>query len=231
MKNLKTVVGAVLALALYSTTSWASGPSVPVHIKYDPVRFITSAAATPNGGVVDSAVARRIGAAGASSVLDTTQAISTENWMFYNPQVLADTTSQFCALLVTSSQFAGDDGCESGADSLAAAMQVSVDGVTWATVAAIPGNTVSASTGPIVSRNNQTILGGAFMDRLSLNGAALANGQPIWLFRWKTRGAQSLHDIDAASVQFFPFIRFILSFHDAKGYKVQAKVGHYGAIN
>ena len=226
---MKKILLAALAALSIAGPAWASGPSVPVHIKFDEVRFTTRAAANANGGLVDSSFASRVGAAGASSVLDTTGAISTENWMFYNPVVLADTTNQFCTLLVYDATSAGD--CESGADSLAVAMQVSPDGVTWLTTAALPAQTASAGTNPIGTRNNQTILNGAFMDRLSLNGAALANGQPVWAFRYKARGAQQFVEVSEGSTQFYPFIRFILSFHDAKGYIVQAKVGHYGASN
>lgn len=228
---MKKILLAALAAIAVAGTAWASGPSVPTHIKYEQVHFITSAAATGNGGVSDSLQARRVGAAGASSVLDTTAAISTESWMFYNPSVLADTTNQFCMLLIHSSMTGGDDGCESGADSLAVAMQVSADGVTWATCAALPAQSAAGATAPIVTRNNQTILNGAFMDRLSLNGAALANGQPLWMFRYKLRGAQQFADISEGSTQFFPYIRFILSFHDAKGYKVAGKIGHWSAID
>jgi hypothetical protein len=227
---MKKIFLAALAVLCFAGTAWAQ---VPVRIKYQPVLFRTNAAANDHGGAVDSVAARRVGAAGASSVLDTTVAISTDGWMIYNHNsgVAGDTTSAFCTLIVYGSQDGGDDGCESGADSLAVAMQVSADGKSWLTAAVLPAQTASAGTNPIGSRNNQTIVNGAFMDRLSLNGAAVANGQPVWMFRYKQRVVQSLSEVSEGNLHFWPLIRFVLSFHDAKGYKVQAKVGSYSAVN
>jgi hypothetical protein len=214
------------ALAVFfAATSWASGPTVPLHQKVDNVMFRSQVAANASA-VWDSLVTRRVGAAGTSSVLDTTVAISTEGWL--RPQGMTgaatDTSQVWLALHVAASVDGGDAGCQSGADSLAVAMQVSVDGQTWITTAAVPGQTASAGANPITSRNNQTIVNGAFKDALSLNGAALANGQPAWVFKYRFRGVNQLSAIDCDNAIDYPFIRFIFSFHDAAGYMVKAKI-------
>lgn len=227
MKNLNRVVGAVLALSLCASGAWAIGQPVAMFSKVDQVIFRASVAANPTSQW-DSLTTMRVGAAGASSVLDTTLAISTEGWVFPTNQPLNDTSFVFCTLIVHDA--IGSDDCESGADSLAVAMQVSADGQTWTTLAAVAGQ-AAGTTNPITSRNNQTILSGNFHDRISMNGAALAAGQPIWLFKFKQRTATALDGSDAANAYVFPYIRFVLSFHDAKGYKVQAKVVHFQATN
>jgi hypothetical protein len=224
--TMKKILIAALA-AIWATNAMALGSSIPhpAHMDYVEAHFITSAAATV-GGISDSTTARRVGAALASSVLDTTAAFSTAGWVI--PQtvagVAADSNATWCKLLVYASLSGGDDGCESGADSLAVAMQVSADGITWATTAALPAQTISGGTNPIGSRNNQTIVNGAFKDDLSLNGASVANGQPLWVFFYKFRGLNSAPaNLTADNGYLFPYIRFVFSLHDAKGYKIKAK--------
>jgi len=221
---MKKLIAALVLVAAVHGTAFAQFGQVPVRLVHENVKFRTSA--SNNAGFVDSLVAKRVGAAGASSVLDTTAAISTQGWHFWTGLNVTDTSNVFCQLTVFDAP--GSDACQTGADSLAAAMQVSANGEDWLTVAAITGQTVSAGTNPIASRNNQTIANGAFMDRLSLNGAALANGQPVWVFRYKIRPAQTLGgSVAEGDVQMFPYIRFILSLHDAAGYKIAAKVSHF----
>jgi len=223
----KILLAALAAFTMVGTAHAVA--SSPVRIEYQTVKFRTNAAANPAPGFVDSTTTMRLGAAGASSVLDTTTVISTEGWLFDGPKVLADTSGFHCILYVYDAQ--GADDCQSGADSLAVAMQVSANGEDWATVAAVAGQTVSAATNPIGTRNNQTILNGAFMDRLTLNGASVANGKPVWMFKYKVRGAQQFNALSEGEVHGWPFIRFILSFHDAAGYKVGAKVAYLsGAV-
>lgn len=224
-KILLAVIGTLWATAAFALPSTIP---FPFHMDYQSVSFITNAAANVNGGRVDSVTARRVGAAGASSVLDTTVALSTAGWASPNAITggATDTSAVWCRLMVYGALDGGDDGCESGADSLAVAMQVSADGITWATTAALPAQTISGGTNPIASRNNQTIANGAFKDDLSLNGAAVANGQPIWSFVYKYRGINNLPaDLSGDNAFLWPYIRFVLSFHDPKGYKVHAKVG------
>jgi len=229
---MKKLVLAMAVIAAFATTANAV-PSSPARQEVINLRFITSAAANANGGVVDSVVARRVGAAGASSVLDTTKAISTEGWVIPTTNhtgAATDTSQVWMTLLIYGAAQIGD-ACESGADSLGVALQVSPDGVTWLTTAAIAGQTVSAGTNPIATRNNQTIANGAFRDALSLNGAALANGQPVWMFKHRFRGINQRDAVDSDNAFQYPFIRFILSFHDAKAYKVQGKVIVLSAAN
>ncbi len=229
----KVLIAALAAIAVLTGGTARAQQSVGTLVRYDQIHFITSAAANPNGGGVDSLVARRVGAAGASSVLDTTAAIGTLGWMRQLHTLnggATDTSAVWATLLVYANLAGGDDGCESGADSLAVAMQVSVDGVTWATTAAVAGQSASGGTAPIATRNNQTILAGVYKDALSLNGASVANGQPLWVFKYRIRGINQVANIDCDNVFDFPYIRFVLSFHDAKGYKVAAKIGHFSGI-
>ena len=220
----KVLIAALLALSAVNV-AWASGPTVTVHQKVETVFFRAQVWAN-SFAVWDSSITRRVGAAGASAVLDTTVAISMENWL--RPQgvtgLATDTSQVWLTLLVHGALDGAEDGCESGADSLAVAMQVSADGNVWLTTAAVAGQSASASTAPIVSRNNHTIANGAFKDALSLNGLSLANGQPSWLFKYRFRGANQLAAVDCDNAYDWPYIRFVLSFHDAKGYKVRAKL-------
>ena len=222
MKNLNRVVGALLALSLSSTLAWSVGLPSGRFMKFDPLMFRAQVAAN-HVSVWDSVATSRVGAAGASSVLDTTVAISTEGWDVPAGTVVAD-SALFAHLIVYDATVGGD--CESGADSLGVALQVSADGVTWATTAVITAQT-GAAANPIGSRNNQTIANGAFLDLLSANGAALGNGAPIWSYAFKNRPVFSTGLLDNTRIVMFPFIRFILSFHDAKAYIVNAKIGHY----
>lgn len=225
MKNrILAALSALVSIAVISTASWA-GPSVPVHYQWDEVKFRAQVAANPVG-VWDSLVTMRVGAAGASSVLDTTVAISTAGWVVPGNQALSDTSGVFCYLVVHDAP--GSDDCESGADSLAVAMQGSADGQTWVTFLTFKTGT-AAST--ITSRNNQTIVSGVFTDQISANGAALAAGQPVWVYKFKKRAASALDGVELGDPMCFPLIRFVLSFHDAKGYKVAAKIGHLSAVD
>lgn len=226
MKN-RILIAALAAFTLFAGSAWAIGTPVSVFTKFDDVKFRAQVAANP-ASIWDSTVTSRVGAAGASSVLDTTVAISTEGWVIPINQAINDTSGVFCTLIVHDATAAGD--CESGADSLAVAMQVSADGVTWTTLAAVAAQ-AAPTTNPITSRNNQTIASGTFHDRLSMNGAALAAGQPIWAFKFKMRSVTPLDGSNVAEAYQFPYIRFVLSFHDAKGYIVQAKVFHQMAVN
>ena len=226
-KNLVFILLTLAALASCASSAFAIGTPVAVFTKFDEVKFRAQVAANP-ASVWDSTVTSRVGAGGASSVLDTTVAISTEGWVIPINQALSDTSGVFCTLIVHDATAAGD--CESGADSLAVAMQVSADGTTWTTLAAVAAQ-AAPTTNPITSRNNQTIVNGTFHDRLSMNGAALAAGAPIWMFKFKMRSVTPLDGSDVANAYQFPFIRFVLSFHDAKGYIVQAKVFHQMAVN
>jgi len=208
----KLVLAAVAAFMLIGigTDAYAQG----ARIRVEQVFFRTSAA--NSAGYVDSLVMQSVGAAGASSVLDTTVGIATVHWQV--PDRLAVGDSAVVAALIIYDDVDGD--CESGADSLAVAVQVSPDGNTWTTLGAVAGQTGSS----IASRNNQTIANGSFLDRLSENGAALANGQPIWVYKFKARGNAGLAGLDQSAIFHFPFVRFITSAHDAKGYKVRAKI-------
>jgi hypothetical protein len=210
----KLILAALAAFTLVGlgTDAYAQG-----RIRTENVFFRTSALNTADG-FVDSLVMQSVGAAGASSVLDTTAGISTARWLIPQNMQVGDS-----AVVATLYIYDSPDGdCESGADSLGVAVQVSPDGSTWTTLATVAGQTTTANM--ITSRNNQTIANSAFLDRLSDNGASLANGQPIWNFKFKARGNTGLATLDQSSIFHFPFVRFITSAHDAKGYKVRAKI-------
>ena len=220
----KILLAALMAFG-FTSHVWAAANPVSVYMKYDELKFRSQVAANP-ASQWDSVVTSRVGVAGASSILDTTLAIGTDGWAFPNQFGNVDSAAFFCTLLVHDATVAGD--CESGADSLAAAVQVSADGVTWVTLGAVSGQS-AGTTNPITSRNNQTIANGAFHDRLSLNGAALAAGAPVWMFTFRVRMPYTLAISDPNVIVQWPYIRFVLSFHDAKGYIVQARVGHWSA--
>jgi hypothetical protein len=218
----KILLAALAAFTLFGTAHADSGPAVGLRFKWDPVLFRSQAASNPNA-VVDSAITSRVGAAGASSVLDTTAAIGTDGWgMPTSSNVLAD-SNEFARLVVYDAPV-GD--CQSGADSLAVATQVSADGVSWVTLPVVAGQSSGAAGATIITRNNQTILNGVFMDVISQNGASIANGPPVWIYRFKFRGAKPLGSTDIGDLPLYPMVRFILSFHDAAGYIVSAKLGH-----
>ena len=214
----RILVAAFAAVTLLSGSAWA-GPSAPIHMSYSQVGFRTQVAANP-ASQWDSLVTQRVGASGASSVLDTSLAISTEGWIL--PGSLGTTDS--LAFLHVIVYDATGSGCESGADSLALAVQVSADGVTWASALTFKGGT-AAST--ITSRNNQTIVSGVFLDDISVNGAALAAGAPIWSYKYRNRPATSLTGVDIGGLVLWPYLRFIISFHDPKAYKVAMKIGRF----
>jgi hypothetical protein len=224
MKRIVFAAFAAICTLVGFTDAFAVGPPVGIFQRYETLRWRARVAAN-DPSLWDSTATMRVGAAGASSVLDTSLAVSTEGWAL--PASLGTTDSlQFMHVLIYDIDGAS---CESGADSLACAVQVSADGNTWATTLTFKGGT-AAST--ITSRNNQTIVSGTFLDDISLNGAALAAGAPIWSFRYKQRPVTTLGGaVDIGGLLQWPFVRFILSFHDAKGYKVYGKVGHYQAVN
>lgn len=227
MKKILAFVVGVLGLTALASNAFALGTVAGAFMKYDNVYFRTSAA-TEYSGYVDSLTSFTVGAAGASSVLDTTAAISTEGWIIPMNQSLSDTSGVFATLCVYDAP--GSDDCQSGADSLAVATQVSVDGVTWVTAAAVGNQNLNTNGTVIASRNNQTILNGAFVDLLSTNGASLANGKPVWFYRFKIRAATPVEAVNTSSLHLWPYVRFILSYHDAAGYKVAAKIGHLQAV-
>ena len=223
---MKKILLAALAAFTLCGTAWAqSGPGVSgARVVFEQVRFRSQVAANAPS-VWDSVVTARVGAAGASAVLDTSVAISTLGWFVPTANAVGD-SAQFAAIVVYDATTGGD--CESAADSLGIAIQVSMDGATWATLGAHATKNVS-TTNPIGSRNNHPI-DGAFQDILSSNGASLAAGAPIWQALVKVRANQGLDINDWGALWRYPMFRIILSFHDAKGYIVSAQVAHLSAV-
>jgi hypothetical protein len=227
MKKILAAVLCAIGVTVMASNAFAVGTVAGAFMKYDNVYFRTSAA-TEASGYVDSLTAFTVGATFASSVFDTTAAIATEGWIVPMNQAASDTSGVFATLCVYDAP--GTDDCQSGADSLAVAAQVSVDGATWVTAAAVSNQNLNANTNIIASRNNQTIINGAFTDLLSANGATVANGKPVWFYRFKVRAAVPNEAISTGSLHLWPYVRFILAYHDAAGYKVAAKIGHLQAV-
>lgn len=183
-----------------------------------------------NACMVDSVITNRVGVAAASSVLDTSVAINTTSWWVPQPTgVAADSATalyfQFIAADPTGAS------CESGADSLHVAIQGSFDGMTWVTLNTFCGSTGTGYQASLASRNTQTAITGQFQGLLSLNGAALSVGAPVWVYKiYRRNAAQQVmgYDVpDRCSCDKFPLLRFVLNIEDAKGYKLKCYVGHY----
>jgi len=121
MKRWKVAaLAAVLALGLVGN-AWAS-EHVANHLQSDGLRFRRHAAAIVSpvdflGGYIDSSATSGLGATGACP-LDTTTAISTDDWPQLQNQALSDTSGFVCQLVVS------DAGASSagGADSASRAM-------------------------------------------------------------------------------------------------------------
>jgi hypothetical protein len=228
MKRLLAVL-AVLAMALIPVAAQAtSSPATWPHLKTDPLVFRVHKV-TPGTGesqksdflcttcAVDSATTNRLGTQ--IAILDTTDAANTESWRTQENQALSDTSGIYCQVTV----WDPNSLCASGADSLYCAAQVSADGLNWVTVKTFTGGTASS----IASRLDQTNATGAFVGALSLNGASIAYGQPVWKFLYKTRAANGVADVDRGNMQTWTLLRFILGFPDAYKYGVRAAVTHY----
>lgn len=211
---------AVMAGITLTGTAFAQD-NAPARLRWEPVRFRSMVAANPSS-VWDSLALSRVGAAGANAVLCTTTAISTVGWVPVPNQALSD-TSGFTFLFQVYDQ-TGSDACESGADSMAACLQGSPDGETWVSFNTFKTGTKAQTT---TSRNDQTIVSGIFNARISENGAALAAGAPIWHFKFKKRAVSAWDQLEIGDPIQFPFIRFVLLLPDAKGYKVNAKIGYF----
>lgn len=223
------IAGLMLAaLTLVASSAFAEPGGYP-YLTNTPLTFRTHKAALGDnidllGGFVDSVYAKRVGAQ--IAVLCTTTAIPTLGWALpvANPNGTATDTTSF-QFAVHLSDYNGS-GCESGADSAMVCVQVSVDGINW-----VSSHTFkTGAAGSVTNRLDQTNVNGIFTGIISSNGAALANGPPVWTWLYKLRG---LNQWDAtggpdvgSNLLRFPMIRFIFGFLDAKGYMVRGSVTH-----
>lgn len=223
----KILLAALAALTLVGT---AHAGWVSPHIKNDQVTFRTKIAANASS-VWDSCVSQRVGIAGATAPCETTLAMPTYDWLHVQNQALGD-TSGFYIKLIVSDAIGAPVGCggggtsESGADSIAVAAEVSADGVTWVGVLSFVGGTNGVTK---ATKNNQTIVDGTYQDQLSVNGAALNGGPPVWVFQYKSRAVSQTHTVDKGGLAGWPYIRFIFKYHMAKAFKVSAVVAHWSA--
>ena len=216
MKRLWGILGALAVVGALSLTAVqeANAGNTFVHLAFKNVPFRTKLAVEQQG-YLDSMVTHRVGTQ--ICPLDTTAAISTLGWSIPSNQALSDTSGFFCKFIVFDPT---GTACESGADSLYIAVQVSADGVTWAT----PKTFVGGTTANIVSRLSQVNVTGQFYGALSLNGAALAQGAPIWQIPYKIRAVNIWDELSTANINSWPYLRWIVGFPDAKGYGVSARV-------
>lgn len=227
----RALTGALFALALFAGLASAA-QYMAVHADNTDLRFRTHAAATVGneyanygvdflGGFADSGSVSRVGAQ--SAVLCTTLAVPTKGWLSVQNQAISDTSGAYC---VVAFYDAGGTGCESGADSLYIAAQGSYDGRTWVSLATFK----TGASASITSRLSQANVDGNFYGALTLNGAARANGAPVWNVLYKQRAVSALDGIDiGGSIQRFPLLRWIVGMPDAKGYKIAGKVQYFTA--
>lgn len=230
LKRLIAVALACAAVLSVAATAFAgaSDQFTSPHLRTDPLIFRVHKAALGIGvsgftgtdllgGYADSVVTSRVGTQ--ISILDTTAAISTAGWPQITNQALSDTSGfsfQFNLYDATGT------GCESGADSIYVACQASVDGFNWFTLPTFKAGTKSN----INSRLDQANVTGAFFGALSLNGAALSTGPPVWRVLYKQRAVTGWDNPDVGNPAIWPMIRFIVGFPDAKGYIVRGSVTH-----
>lgn len=228
----RALFGALLLTLGLTATAHAALPYVNVHTDFADLKFRTHAAAIagyeyPNygvdflGGFADSNYVQRVGTQ--IAVLCTTTAVPTKGWSAVQNQALTDTSGVYA---VVSFYDATGTGCQSGADSVYIATQGSFDGRTWITLATFK----TGAPGSINDRLSQANANGTFFGALSLNGAARANGAPVWKLPLKQRAASALDGQDiGGSVAQFPLLRWIVGLPDAAGYKIAGKVSYFSA--
>jgi hypothetical protein len=232
MKRWKVAALAAFCLSVLSVGSAFAAEYIVDHPYLEPVKWRTHKLTAASGEVlftdnlcnlcaVDSATTNRLGVASGSSPLDTTTAISTLAWTVPHANTgLASDSAQVLAVL---NVYDPSTLCVSGADSIYIATQGSVDGNTWVTLRTFKNGTISA----IASRLDQTNVTGAFQGLLSQNGAALANGQPVWRYRFTFQLPNAGQDaVDRYQLYHWPLIRFIVCFDKAYKYGVNASIWH-----
>jgi hypothetical protein len=213
---MKKVLFAAIAALTLTGTAWASQHTDAVDL-----HFRTSVAANPTS-VWDSLSCSRVGAQ--IAVLCTTSAVGTKYWSSPENTIAGDST-QFIQLHVFDQDGAS---CQSGADSLYIASQVSADGITWATAGTFVGGTAPT----VVDRLDQTNVAGGFRGCLTLNGASLGKGAPLWKVTYYTKDLSSAQSkLEDCNLRMWPYIRFIIGFADVAGYKVKAKVQYFVTDN
>jgi hypothetical protein len=229
---MKRVLAVALAAAFF-TVATATAWAYPVLVSSE-VKFRTHKATAATGEVlldswtgaaacvacaVDSTATHRVGTQ--ISVLDTTVAISMEGWSLPPMPIAAATDSTvFCQFTISD---ATGTACETGMDSLYVGAQVSMDGQNWVTVMTFKGGTPSS----ITSRLSQANVTGTLIGALSLNGASLARGAPVWKIVYKTKTLTGLDSQDQFGLPGWKMIRWIVGFPDAGGYGVKAHVTRY----
>ena len=231
--NLKRWITAALGVALLAGVfgvADSSTPGVGLRLVREQLFFRTHKTANstdPNAisdfgfkDAVDSMVTNRVGTE--ISVLDTIRGISTDGWVPVQNQTLNDTAGVYCTLFVYDATDTTANS-QAGADSLYIATQVSADGATWATAGTFVGGTAPT----IVNRLSQVNVAGGFRGCISMNAAANAKGAQVWYVTYKQRVVASAAQIEDTNLQAWPYVRWIVGFPDAAGYKVSAAVTHF----
>jgi hypothetical protein len=235
MKRLLAVlVGTALFTAMGANIAQASNSWANPHMVTEPLSFRVHAAALGPavagysgtdllGGFTDSVTTKRVGTE--ISILDTTVAISTRGWPVIANQAISDTSGFFCQFNVYD---ATGTGCQTGMDSLYICAQGSLDGINWTSFKTFKTGAGSSVT----SRLSQANGTGIFQGALTINGASLALGPPVWRVLYKQRAVSpSQSEIpDVSSMQTFPMLRFIVGFPDAGGYIVKASITHLSSV-
>ena len=222
MKNVLRITLALVALAVFSTPASAlKGQTVGAHLNQTNLFFRSKAAANEAPGFVDSTIASGVGVAGVWP-FDTTAAVYAGGW-YSSENTAAGDSTDYITLLISD---ATGSGCQSGVDSFYVAVQVSADGTTWAT----PKTFVGGTAPTIVDRLPHTNVAGGFRGCLTLNGASLALGAPIWMVRYRTKDLTTPDELADCNLRTWPYLRWIIGTHDAGGYIVKASVVHYDAF-
>lgn len=160
----------------------------------------------------DSTATHRVGTQ--ISVLDTTTAVTTENW--YRPRISGaalDTMITYCIVNVYDETGAA---CASGADSIYLAAQGSPDGTTWVTL----GTFKAGAPASLTDRLSQANGTGTFFGLNNLSSTEF----PVWQRPYKMGILSADPTPDVFSIHRWKALRWVVGFPDAVGYNVKASV-------
>lgn len=169
---------------------------------------------------IDSFIARRVGAAGASAPWCTTAAVDMSRWPRMNNSAVADSMIPFCVFNV----YDAGGVTQSGADSLWIHTQGSIDGRVWVPLGTPYGVVPTPPT--LIDLIAQTSVAGGWVVDLSRTGAALARGEPIWTLPYINSTIASSRVANIGRLAQWRMVRWIIAFPDAAGYRVKASVSH-----
>jgi len=143
-----------------------------------------------------------------------------ESWFRPIAQGGAADSTDYCILIVNDAP-----GETSGADvdSLGVAVQVSGDGISWATAVTFKGGT-NGST--MTTGNNQAHVNGVFQEQISVNGAGVS--PHVWIFKFKNKVVNMIETPDIGGLSAWQYIRFVFRVADnTQAFALTASLGHY----